>query len=86
MFVRHTGLVIEGGVVVGLIILTTGVDSQEDVIRALRDKLGKPTRYTVDRLQNRMGAKFAGVRAVRLRPRNSSSGSTARSMTSTTAN
>jgi hypothetical protein len=63
-FVRNATIIVDGkGAVAGLVLLTSGIDTQLEAVRALEAKFGKPDSYHVDRLQNRMGAKFAGVRA-----------------------
>ena len=61
-------LTMDGDNVVGMLISTTGVESQNDAARALTAKFGKPTHFIIDRLQNRMGARFTGVRASWVRP------------------
>jgi hypothetical protein len=62
-FVKAATITVEGDRVIAMYLHTTGIDDQEDILTALARKFGKPSTAYVERLQNRMGAKFAGVRA-----------------------
>jgi hypothetical protein len=48
-FVRQATVIMEGNSVGGLIVETTGIESQDNVVRALSAEFGRPTRYTGDR-------------------------------------
>ncbi len=61
-------LIMDGDNVAEIVIRTTGIESQQDALQALVAKFGKPTHYNVERLQNRMGARFVGVRVTWARP------------------
>jgi len=62
-FVRRAEAVVEDDMVSALIVRTSGVYSQDDVMHALIAKFGKPQAYRVDRPRNRMTSTFKGLRA-----------------------
>lgn len=67
-FVRGVTLELEDGVVVAMTIRTTGIGSQDETLKAMIAKFGRPTHVVRDRLQNRMGARYVGLRASWSRP------------------
>jgi hypothetical protein len=63
-FVRHAEAVIDDDdLVTALIVRTSGVYSQDDVMHALIAKFGKPQAYRIERPRNRLTSTFKGVRA-----------------------
>jgi hypothetical protein len=62
-FVKDATITVEDDVVVAMYIRTSGVSGQDEALSALTHKFGRPTTSRIDRLQNRMGAQFAGRRA-----------------------
>jgi hypothetical protein len=63
-FVRHAeAMVDDQAVVTALIVRTTGVYSQDEVMRALIAKFGRPQAHRIDRPRDRLTSTFKGVRA-----------------------
>jgi hypothetical protein len=62
-FVRHAEAVVDDGVVTALLIRTSGVYSQDEVMHALTAKFGRPRVYRVERPRDRLTSTFRGVRA-----------------------
>jgi hypothetical protein len=67
-FVKDATITVDGGAVVAMYLRTDGIAGQDAAMRALIRKFGPPLTSHVDRLQNRMGAQFAGRRATWRRP------------------
>jgi hypothetical protein len=63
-FVRHAEAVVDDQkVVTALIVRTSGVYSQDEVMRALIAKFGKPQADRIERPRDRLTSTFKGVRA-----------------------
>jgi hypothetical protein len=63
-FVRHAEAVIDDDdVVTALIVGTSGVYSQDEVMHTITARFGKPRTYRIERPRNRLTSTFKGVRA-----------------------
>ena len=62
-FVRHAEAVVANDIVSALIVRTSGVYSQDEVMHALTARFGKPRAYRIERPRDRLTSTFKGVRA-----------------------